>query len=132
MVSREGRFHARSAPANVALRKSDRQSRPRTNSTHAVPLGRTDHSSWWSSGDWQWAQGLSFAGLTRSFGKDAGERFDVAHRVVHGVMVMLGDPEPLPLRGSSEVADEPRVEVPDPSGGVPEGILARSSGGSRS
>jgi hypothetical protein len=38
---------------------------------------------------------------------DGLERLDIAHRVVHRIVVMRRDPEPLPVLGPAEVADQP-------------------------
>jgi predicted component of type VI protein secretion system len=53
---------------------------------------------------------------------DCHERLDVADRIVHRIVVMRRDPEPLPVLGPAEVADQPGVVVADSPPGMAERV----------
>ena len=48
---------------------------------------------------------------------------DVSHGVVHRIVVMRRDPEPLPVLGPAEIDGEPGVVVADPPPGMAERVL---------
>jgi len=56
--------------------------------------------------------------------EDSDERLGVPEGVVYWMMIVLRSTETLPLVSASEITDQPRVEVGDPSRRMPEWVHA--------
>jgi hypothetical protein len=54
--------------------------------------------------------------------EDSNQRLRVPERVVHGMVIVLRSTETLPFLSASKISHQSRVEVGDPSPGMPERI----------